>query len=147
MARGTSSDAHEGQGKFYSGLTEEAVAVLNANLVLGEGTEDGLTVRDHTEKVAAAGSKSAAERLAQAEVPLWLEVIWGWFWDLKMSSPEGMGAPRISYQEIAAWATLECVELSVWQVRVLRAMDVAHIVHINKKHAKKNAAPKGKAKG
>jgi hypothetical protein len=57
-----------------------------------------------------------------------MKYIWDWFLELCRGRPSsGSGLAPIPSTEIAAWASLSRVELSVWELGVLRKLDMAFI--------------------
>jgi hypothetical protein len=104
-----------------------------AFLQLGADAGDGNLVRDHVKHAAHAGSESAQAQLDAATVPAACEHIWGWYWELRASTPEGFSRSPVSFQEIDAWIRCMNLEIRPWEIRALRAMDEAlHRYHRDK---------------
>lgn len=53
--------------------------------------------------------------------------IWGWFWELDSGRQTGMGISLLSYSEIEAWSRLRGVRLDPFELRAIKAMDVARV--------------------
>jgi hypothetical protein len=57
-------------------------------------------------------------------VPRELEYLMGWFWEIRNAvGGNGFGANPISFCEMKAWTELTNIELTPWEVLVLRRMD------------------------
>lgn len=65
------------------------------------------------------------ERLKEApELPHTLAYVWDWFLDLNSSRQHTMeGEAPISYLEIDAWIRVTRVEVSPWEVALIRRLD------------------------
>lgn len=58
------------------------------------------------------------------QFPHALADVWAWFVDLCQSRPHNGWAPGLlTYTEIAAWAGLRRLDISPWEVEVLRRLD------------------------
>ena len=59
-----------------------------------------------------------------------------WFWEIcatrtVMSAGMGASIAPLSYQEILAWSTLRKIDLPVWVVLAIRALDVIYMTQMN----------------
>jgi hypothetical protein len=80
-------------------------------------------------------------------VPRELEYLLGWFWEIRSAvGGSGFGANPISFSEIKAWCDLTDIELSPWEVFVLKRMDNEFLKISNKSSKDKMNASKAKAR-
>jgi hypothetical protein len=66
------------------------------------------------------------------EVPLEISYLWGYFMDLNSTRGGGWGAAPITYSELYAWMVLTGVEISPWEVGILKEMDNAFLTTVTK---------------
>ncbi len=59
-------------------------------------------------------------------MPLCLEHIFGYYWELRASIPDGFGRSPINFQEIESWMRCVHIELAPWEIRCIRMMDIVH---------------------
>jgi hypothetical protein len=86
----------------------------------------GATLRHHLAQVGKAGP--------DAEPPEAGEHVWAWFWELSAASGSNGFAPMpVTHLEIEAWARLVGAELDEWEVRAIRAMDMAFLAELAKR--------------
>ena len=86
----------------------------------------GVTMRRHLEQVGKAGPN--------AEPPGAAEHVWAWFWELSAARGSNGFAPMpVTHLEIEAWARMVGAELAEWEVRAIRAMDVAFLAELAKR--------------
>lgn len=135
MARRTGDGVREGPGQFFREVTQTLVDSLLAFLSLEAESGDG-KVRDHVLKAAAAGSEAAIGQLQAEAVPAAGLHVWEWFWDLRAAAPDGFGRSPITYQEIDAWIRCTGLEPRPWEIRAIRAMDLAFHDHHRKRREK-----------
>lgn len=90
--------------------------------------EDGSTKREHLGVIANATKKVPVELRDQPELPESAEHVWNWFLELNSGRTASMaGLNTISYSEIKAWAELLKMDLAVWEVNALKALDRAFL--------------------
>lgn len=79
----------------------------------------------------------------RAEPPDAAMYLWNWFWELHSGRSYGMGgALPLSWADIRAWCRLFCLELSFWEIRILKLMDSAYLSEVNKEKPKPKARKK-----
>jgi hypothetical protein len=62
------------------------------------------------------------------EFPYVLEGLWSIFLELSNTRSQGYSAPLpISYQEVKAWCDLTGINLSPWEVQVIKRLDTVYI--------------------
>lgn len=88
---------------------------------------DGSSQREHLEKLAQKGHKTAIEKLDGPGLPYALTYLWVWFLQVSAgrASSEG-GLSGISYQDILAWSTLMDTSPVPHEVDALMQVDVAY---------------------
>jgi hypothetical protein len=96
-------------------------------------------VRDHVSKAAKAGVSSAVEKLEAEIVPWGLEHIFAYYWELRASTPDAWGRSPITFQEIEAWTRLFNYDLKPWEIRAVRAIDVAHWQYVAERRKDKDS--------
>lgn len=89
-------------GKFYQGLTEALIEFAKAQFK----KEDN-----------------------EAELPEQIGYLWHWFVDLSDWRVVGEAVNALSHQEIEAWARLFRVDISPFEVDVLRKLDRVYRLH------------------
>ena len=57
-----------------------------------------------------------------------LTYLWGWFLELASGRTGGMGPNPITWEGIAAWASLTGTTPAPWEIRAIRALDTAYLV-------------------
>lgn len=97
MAQASRGRVHRRGGKFYQGLTEKLLDFVWAEF--REQNDD------------------------EAAPPEQLGYLWQWFCDLSDWRDSSMGVGSLSHQEIESWARLYQVDISPFEVDVLRKID------------------------
>lgn len=105
-----------------------------------EQQPDGSTNRDHinaARKNAFASTvgpiEDEDEEDKYAPCPSELEYIYRWFVELSSTRQSGMSMSPIVYQEIQAWAALSKLELSQFEIRTIKRIDVLYLQHFRDK--------------
>ncbi len=91
---------------------------------------DGSTLRDHLE-IVASRTGIIPEELEDCQLPDSGAYLWSWF--SEVSGARGMGAPAISHLEIEAWARMKGLELTMFEVKAIRALDNVFMTYQAKK--------------
>jgi hypothetical protein len=123
-----------GQRGFYRGLRDRLIDYAEAQFELDEQQEDGSTLRQHLQRLAA-NTGRADERLF-IECPAGCKAIWSVFAHLGRTRPRGMGASGIAFAEIEAWQRLTGVQLSPWELDALTEIDARVLAQAGKKGSK-----------
>ena len=72
------------------------------------------------------GRHEEAENLERTKVPHELEFPWLAFVELNVArGSSGFGPAPIPYSEILAWSTLNGVDLDLWEINLIRRLDMA----------------------
>lgn len=89
-------------------------------------TSDGATVSDHRDSAArqwALLGKKKAEAVQSIilgpDFPIELTYLWSWFLELAAGIDAGLGAPVVTWRDVAAWASLMRISLEPWESRAL----------------------------
>jgi len=61
--------------------------------------------------------------IPEIDIPIDALYLWDWFMNLNYSRPSGMGISPITYSELKAWTELTGVQLSHWEVDVIKRLD------------------------
>ena len=86
-------------------------------------------------------------RLDLPLIPRELEYLMGWFWEIRNAiGGNGFGANPISFCEMKAWCELTSIELTPWEVSVLRKLDTEFIRFSNKNAKEKTKAMSSQGK-
>lgn len=67
---------------------------------------------------------SVPEELENIEISPAISYLLGFFYELSLSRQSGMGFCPITYAEIEAWNRLLQIELAVWEIKVIKQLDV-----------------------
>ena len=119
---------------------------MERHLVLFLPRKDGSIMHDHCLRVAEAKEQETGvwqwpEEYPQPQVPVGLEEIWQWYWDLRASAGSGINGPEpLRYSEIVAWMTLSKEEILPTHLRFLRILDAQYM----RTYHDINKPPKGK---
>jgi len=114
--------------------------------VLDTPNDDGVTLRDRLLQVYNS-SGNYDPRLDLPEIPRELEYLMGWFWEIRNATGgNGFGANPISFCEMKAWCELNDIEITPWEVSILRKMDTEFIKNSNKSIRDKNKSMQSKSK-
>ena len=106
-------------GKFYDGLIRAAREFAEHEFRL---SNNGL--REHLEAVWRQTGKRPAQ-LDGPALPDCVRHVWGWFLDLHGSRGEG----GINYAELLAWAQLNELTPTPFEIRLLRELDRAFLAY------------------
>lgn len=77
-----------------------------------------------------------AEVVERVLCPFELEHIWIWFLELNATRQNGMGVNPISFTEIKSWIDVTEKSISQFELKALRAIDQAYLIHQNEKEKK-----------
>lgn len=64
------------------------------------------------------------EELQNIEISPAISYLLGFFYELSLSRQSGMGLCPIAYAEIEAWNRLLNMDLAIWEIRVIKQIDV-----------------------
>ena len=100
MAQTAGGGAHRGGGEFYQGLTAQLIdgAAVEFRQIDGDPEQDNWP-------------------------PEQIGYLWHWFNDLTDWRVVSMGIEALSHQEIESWARLFRIDISPFEVDVLRRLD------------------------
>jgi hypothetical protein len=100
--------------------------------------DDGVTLRDRLLQVYNSTGQYDS-RLDLPTIPVELEYIMGWFWDIRNAvGGNGFGTNPISFSEIMSWCKLNDIQLTPWEVSVIRKLDTEYVNIVNKSLNDKN---------
>lgn len=63
----------------------------------------------------------------EVRCPPELEYIWDWYYELDASRSSGFDLNPILYTEIEAWSRLNSLTLSSFEIKAIKAIDVAYM--------------------
>jgi len=90
--------------------------------------EDGTTKFDRLSHLENATGKP---HLPEILIPVDVQYLWDWFMDLNNARQSGFGISPISYMELQAWAHMTGVQPTIWEVQVLKRIDLHLVGMIN----------------
>lgn len=89
---------------------------------LAQRQKDGATLREHL-MAAEAALRRPIDKL-HVECPRALVYVWDWFCDISSSRKSGYGGSEpISYEELRAWQALNGIELTKYELSLIRKID------------------------
>lgn len=94
--------------------------------------KNGDSLRDTLEK-AKLHTGIIADELIKIDVHPSVMYLWHYFLQLSSSRQSGMAVSPLSYFEIESWQRLSRIEISPFELTVIKALDSAFISHINSK--------------
>lgn len=68
---------------------------------------------------------------SEPDIPGVVLDLWLWFWELDSGRQSGMSSNPLSWGDIKDWAELTGVNLTPWEVSVIKAMDRAYLTTAN----------------
>ncbi|MDO9950715.1 hypothetical protein Q7404_09740 [Glaesserella parasuis] len=85
--------------------------------------DSNCTLREHL-LVIQEQTGSVPEELENIEISPVISYLLGFFYELSLSRQSGMGLCPITYTEIEAWNRLFQRDLAVWEIKVIKQLDV-----------------------
>lgn len=93
--------------------------------------DKGVCLRQHLEQVERSTGQAPARLLNRPHFPDIVAYVWRWFTELDSARQIGMGINPLSHTEIEAWARLNRINLTPFEVRCIRALDVVRLEQAN----------------
>jgi hypothetical protein len=106
---------------------------------LDQRQADGRSLRDHLESLEKQ-TGTTPQGLIAPEIHPAGQHLWGWFQELHVArGSSGFGPSAISYSEIQAWAALNGMAVSPWEVSVLKRLDGVYLNHMGEESERRAA--------
>lgn len=106
---------------------------------------DGATTQEHVDKAKANCFASAVitdqtfeDVPEEVDCPIEVEYIWEWFLELDSIRNNSFSIGPITHQEIESWDRLNKLDIQPFEVRALRAVDKAYLIHNNSQKKEKD---------
>jgi hypothetical protein len=113
--------------KFLLGLTRQLCKAVRHHIDLHTPDKQGVTKRDHLIQAQRALGKPI-EELRPYPLPKRFEYLVDWFWDLDMLRESTFsGLSRVKLLEIEAWERRNGIELTLWELDSIRAMETERL--------------------
>lgn len=72
------------------------------------------------------------------EIPLCIEHIWEWFWQIHKGRSSGMSGPNpLTWSDLYAWASLTGLQVRPIEFEIIKDIDSAYLKYIAEKQDKK----------
>lgn len=98
---------------------------------LSQTDKNGVSQREHLEQVAKAMGR-APDALFGPQMPDVALHVWEAFLDLHKGRTYGMGGPNpLTHEGIVAWCNLTGIALSLWELEVIRELDMLWVRMMN----------------
>lgn len=118
-------------------MSEEFASYARSEFELSARQEDGATLREHLEAVAARSGKLPSQLANSAKLPDGCAPLWRIFLHLHgRRGSSGFGPSPISYSEIDAYQRVTRQELAAWEINAIIAADDAYFASMPKPKAK-----------
>lgn len=111
--------------KFFQGLIDGLCDCVREFARLGAKDKNGVSIRDHLTQAGRPPDDPAP--------PEGAEHVLRWFWALDSARSCGFAPNPISFSEIEAWAKLTGADPLPWEVRAIKAMDMAYLNELAKR--------------
>lgn len=129
-------------GVFLDNCVNKLSEFAKHELSLSAKQKDGATLRQQLEKIKQQTGETPSQ-LIPIDMPRMIEYLWMYFLELNNTRSSGMGINAITYSEISAWCFLNDIELSPFEVKVIKMLDSVFVEHYNKE-SEKESSTKGK---
>jgi hypothetical protein len=101
---------------------------------LNKRQKDGASLRDHLEIVRRQTGKVPPQLEPIGDIPEVIYYLWVWFMELSNRRDYGeAGAKPITWTDMQAWANLTKSDPSVWEIKVIEAIDRSFLTSCNEK--------------
>ena len=112
-----------GYPRFFGLIEGELLAFAEHSFALSKPDKNGVSKREHLETIQAKHGIEM-EGLIGPPFPDIVEYVWSAFNSLHAGRGYGFSGPNpLSYENIAAWMSLTGIELSAWELDVVKRLD------------------------